>query len=142
MQAPGTILLVDDDERLCSILQNFFELNAFNMVTASSGEEAITWLEGSLAAPKAVLLDIRMPGISGLEVLWKIRQSQPHLPVIVISHLDDPHVQARALTLRVNEYLLKPVNFEYLKALLHSKILWGAETRGRGQNGTSREELV
>lgn len=123
MQTPGTILLVDDDERLCNILQNFFELNAFSVVTASSGEEAVTWLEGSLTAPKAVLLDIRMPGIGGLEALWQIRQLQPRLPVIVISNLDDPHTQARACTLRVSEYLLKPVHFEYLKVLLHSKIL-------------------
>jgi|GEM_PF-665036 len=137
-QSHNTLLLVDDDDRLRNILQNFFELNELNVIAASSGEEALHRLEEA-PAPNAMILDIRMPGIGGLEALWQIRQLQPRLPVIVISNLDEPYVQARAITLRVNEYLLKPVNFEYLKALLHSKILWGAEARGRGANGESAE---
>ena len=116
----GSILLVDDEARLRSLLKEFLELNQFEVTTAGSGEEALAQL--ARAAPEAVLLDIVMPGMDGLSTLKHIRISHPNLPVILISHLDEDDKRQEAVILGANDYLLKPVNFEHLKTLLLLKL--------------------
>lgn len=118
---PSTVLLVDDDERLSAILQNYLELNQFIVHAAATGEEALRICTEHV--PDAILMDIRMPGIGGLETLRRIRKAYAKIPTIVISYLDEEAVRAQAAQYGVQEYLLKPVNFEDLKALLHTVLL-------------------
>lgn len=113
----STILLVDDDARLSMILQNYLELNNFSVRSAASGEEALRLCGERL--PDMILLDVRMPGIGGLETLRRIRQGYAGIPIVVITYVDEEGVRAEAAALGVREYLLKPVNFEDLKVLLH-----------------------
>lgn len=117
---PRTVLLVDDDERLRDILQNFLELSGFAVTSASSGEESIERVVHE--APGAVLLDMRMPGIGGFAALQIIRARHPEVPVIVLTHMDEEQLRAQAEALGVNDYVLKPVSFEYLKAVLHARL--------------------
>lgn len=117
---PGPILLVDDDERLRNILQSFLELNRFEVAVASSGEELLERLE--TVSPRLVLLDLRMPGIGGLDALRGIRQVQPNLPVIIITYVDEEHTRTMAADWGANDYLLKPLSFEHLRTILHSRI--------------------
>lgn len=118
---PPTILLVDDDERLSTILQNYLELSRFIVHAATTGEEALRICTEHL--PDAILMDIRMPGIGGLETLRRLREAHAKIPTIVISYIDEEAVRAQAAQYGVQEYLLKPVNFEDLKALLHTVLL-------------------
>lgn len=113
-----TILLVDDDERLTAILQNFLELNGFTVRSAFSGQEALRICADRL--PDLILLDVRMPGMGGLEALRRIRHEHAAIPVIVVTYLDEERVREQAAALGVQDYLLKPVNFEDLKSLLHA----------------------
>jgi len=116
----GTILLVDDNSRLVSILQSFLQLHGLAIVTAGSGEEAIDRLKACM--PRVVLLDMRMPGMDGLLTLRKIRTLAPALPVIFISQVDEESVLEEAKSLGVDEYLTKPLNFEHLKTILLAKL--------------------
>lgn len=115
---PSTILLVDDDERLSAILQNYLELNRFIVHAATTGEEALRVCVSHL--PDVILMDVRMPGIGGLEALRRIREARVDVPVVIITYVDEESVRAQAATYGVKEYLLKPVNFEDVKALLHT----------------------
>jgi two-component system, response regulator, stage 0 sporulation protein F len=111
-----SILLVDDDERLTAILQNYLELNEYVVHTAHTGEDALRFCDHHV--PDLVFLDVRMPGMGGLEVLRRLRQAHPDLQAVVVTYVDEETIRQEAATLGVKEYLLKPVNFEDLKSLL------------------------
>jgi DNA-binding response OmpR family regulator len=117
---PGTILVVDDEPRCRSILQEFLQLKGFTVLTAASGEEALEQIGRS--SPTVVLLDVRMPGMDGLMTLRHIRVSQPNLPVIFISHVDEEPVMEEAAVLGANGYILKPFDFDYLETTLLTQI--------------------
>jgi CheY-like chemotaxis protein len=117
----GQILLVDDDDKLRRILQNYLELKGFAVTTASSGEEARLRLAEQ--TPRAVLLDVKMPGMDGLMTLKHIRVSHPNLPVIFISNSDEDETMEEAAILGANDFLIKPFNFEHLETVLLTTIL-------------------
>ena len=103
-RSPGTVLLVDDDPKFRAILQEFLELNGFNVVTAAAGDKALEQI--ALDFPKVVLLDMRMPGMDGILTLKHIRVAHPNLPVIVVTQDGDDRIREEALMLGVNDYLL------------------------------------
>lgn len=113
-------MLVDDDPRFTHILRELLELNGFTVITASTGEQALEHLARS--SPKVVLLDVRMPGMDGLLILKHIRVNHPNLPVIIITQDSEDYTREEAAILGANEYLLKPFDFEQLKALLLLKV--------------------
>jgi DNA-binding NtrC family response regulator len=77
------ILVVDDEVDFLEVIKIRLESEGFEVVTASNGEEALKKIRGE--RPNAVLLDILMPGIDGLEVLKRIRKSDENLPVYMIT---------------------------------------------------------
>jgi len=121
------VLLVDDDARSRDILKVFLELKGLDVVTAGSGEEGLRYLED--VVPSAIVLDILMPGMGGLDMLKRLRATHPSLPVILISHMDDEEARQQAMTLRVNAYLVKPFEFDCLEELLNQL------ARGAGGGG-------
>lgn len=129
----GTILLVDDEERLRNLVQEFLELNGFTVETAGSGEEALRKIER--AAPRAVVLDIRMPGMDGVLALKKLRVAHPHLPVIIVTHADDEKTRDEAMALGVRCYLTKPLNFTSLKDALASTKSPTSSSTGSNSSG-------
>ena len=97
------ILVVDDDVKILRFLRTSLKLSGFEVITASSGEEALEFCKSE--KPDVMLLDILMPGMDGFEVLRRLR-SFSDLPVIVIS----AHASAaeEALNLGANDFLAKP----------------------------------
>jgi DNA-binding NtrC family response regulator len=79
----GTILVVDDDRQMVKTLSAVLQLHGWKTASAYSGEEAIRAVEERRF--KAVLMDVRMPGINGVEALRAIRRSQPLTPVILMT---------------------------------------------------------
>ena len=116
----GTVLLIDDEERMRIIMQNLLELNGFTVFTACSGEEGLTRLDQR--RPDAVILDVRMPGMDGLVVLKKIRETLPELPVILVTHVDEEATREEAMRLGATAYVTKPFNFDGLKQALRQAI--------------------
>lgn len=112
--APTRVMVVDDHEVLRSGLR-FMLRNQPDMdivAEASDGETAMETVEA--AHPDVVLLDIRMPGIDGLETLRRLQARWPDLPVVVLSMYDDPEYVDDALRCGASGYLLKTVTAEEL----------------------------
>lgn len=82
-----TVLLVDDDRALRKLMRAYLEDEAIAVVEAGSGEEALALVER--AAPALVLLDVRLPGIDGFEVLRRLEASGRAVSVILVTSVED-----------------------------------------------------
>src|SRR5205823_13376312 len=88
----------------------------FEVLSANDGDEALALLDTDL--PDAVLLDVRLPRLGGLEALEQIRDRHPDLPVIVMTAYGTVETAIRSTALAARDYLLKPVDVPMLKKLL------------------------
>jgi putative two-component system response regulator len=100
------ILVVDDEEYLRRLMSRQLILDGYECTTAACGEEAWDLLER--AEYSLIVLDITMPGMSGLEFLEKVRHSRPDIAVIMVTGVDDRHTAIRALQLGAYGYIVKP----------------------------------
>jgi DNA-binding response OmpR family regulator len=107
MKPTGHILIIDDEAHLRQTLARILQRASFQVTTADCSEMALSLLAG--AAFDLVYLDIRMPGLSGLEALKIIHAQYPNLPVILFTAQPDLHSAVEALRLGAADYLLKPI---------------------------------
>ena len=103
----GRILIVDDDESVRRFLATLLTALGHDVASAESGEQALRRLDES-PRPELVLLDLILPGIGGLEVLDRIRESHPLLPVIVLSTEGRLKTVVDAVKRGASDYLTKP----------------------------------
>jgi len=115
------ILVVDDEEAVRNILSRFFAKKEYKVLTADTSERAIAILEKEKV--DAVLLDIHLPGLNGLETLRKIRASWPDIPVVMISGQQDEDVAKAALEEGAFDYVVKPLDFDYLERTVYLKLV-------------------
>lgn len=113
---PPRILVVDDVEIDRGILARLLCKRGFAIAQAHSGAAAIEHVEND--APDLVLLDIRMPDLSGVEVLRQLRRNHDAcaLPIIMVTAEDDSSVVAECLSAGANDYVTKPVQWAILQA--------------------------
>ena len=111
------IAVVDDDHSVRESLARLIRSVGFGVLVFGSAEEFLN--RGPGRQPDCLILDIRMPGMDGLELQRHLSASDPGLPVIFITaHGSDPQVRARALGAGAVDYLLKPLKEEeVLKAI-------------------------
>jgi len=102
----SSILVVDDEEEIRKILSRILEEEGFKVVTAPGGQQAMQKI--CLDAPDAVLLDVRMPGLNGMEVLKKIKEIDDDLPVVLVTAYADIHQSVEAMKEGAYDYLAKP----------------------------------
>ena len=119
----ASILVVDDEPDVADLFRQRFRRESrqgtYVMHFAASGPEALDRLAGEIQpALAAVLSDINMPGMDGLELLGEIKQRRPHLPVMIVTAYGDDERRRRARELGAFEFIPKPVNFDHLKAQL------------------------
>ena len=109
---PLNILLIDDEEAFVTTLQERLEMRGFSPRVATDG---LTGLEMIAAEPPdVVVLDLRMPGLSGVEVLRRIRKGWPCLPVIMLSGHGSDQVFETCLSLGAALYHKKPLDIDVL----------------------------
>ncbi|MGD1000281.1 MAG: HD domain-containing phosphohydrolase [Candidatus Brocadiia bacterium] len=108
------ILVVDDEECLRRLVSRQLDLDGYECTTAASGDEAWDLLQR--AEYSLVVLDITMPGMSGLELLEKVRNARPDTAVIVVTGVDDRPTAIRALQLGAYGYIVKPFEANELVA--------------------------
>ncbi|HYE78599.1 MAG TPA: SpoIIE family protein phosphatase [bacterium] len=116
------VLVVDDSPTVVAMVAGRLERAGFSVTAAHDGQTALDLLEG--AQFDLVLLDIAMPGLSGLEVLRTLRETRDlaDLPVIMTSALDEATDVVQALELGANDYVTKPVNFPILLARMRTQL--------------------
>jgi len=115
------VLVVDDDENVRNYLATLLESLDYDVRSVSSGEKAVAWLASGVT-PAAVLLDLVMPGMGGLEALDRIRAAQPRLPVIVLSTVSEVGTVVDALRRGASNYLPKTFQDQELEAALADAI--------------------
>ena len=115
------ILVVDDEKEIRTLLSLFFTKKNYQVRTAVTAEEAIRILETE--SMDAVLLDTVLPGMSGLEALSRIRTRWPGLPVVMVSGQDDEEVAKETLKAGAFDYVVKPLNFDYLERTIYLKLV-------------------
>jgi nitrogen regulation protein NR(I) len=109
------ILIVDDEESVrYSFLRAFGK--DYHIVTAETGEEALSEIEKS--SPELIFLDVRMPRMSGLEVLTRIKVDHPNLPVILMTAYSDTDTAIEAMKLGAFDYVPKPFENYEIKRLI------------------------
>jgi DNA-binding NtrC family response regulator len=108
----GKVLIVDDDNDLRAVVGDVLKDEGFETIEAQDGKAALGLLKKG--GPDAVLLDMRMPGMSGIEVLQKIRKSDPHLPVIMMTAHGDVPTAVDAIRDGAYDFILKPPDFDKL----------------------------
>jgi DNA-binding response OmpR family regulator len=107
------ILLADDEEDIVEIVQDRLEACGFAVTTASTGLEALKKLQ--MERFDGVFLDVKMPEMTGIEVLEEIRKTDKLLPVIILTSSTSREAAVASLAKGANEFVLKPFEWEELK---------------------------
>jgi len=115
-----TILVVDDEDGIRQALDRFLSRLGYTVVQAASGTEALERM--SEAQPTAMLSDIRMPSMSGVELVPKALAVNPDVAVIMLTAIDEPRTAIECLKLGAFDYLIKPVDLEELELSLQAAL--------------------
>jgi len=114
------ILIVDDDRAVQKAVKRLFEFEGYEVEVSGDGESAIKALHTS--TPTAIVLDLRLPLVSGQEVCRKIRQQSSTLPIIVLSAATDVADKVLLLELGADDYVTKPFSPRELLARVRTAI--------------------
>jgi DNA-binding NtrC family response regulator len=122
-----TILIVDDEKDLCTILSDSLSRDRYRVVTAFNGKMGLQLVKKE--KPDLILLDIKMPGMDGIEVLRKIKKMKKEIVVIMFTAYGTLETARKAMKLGAYDYVTKPVDLFLLKSLV--KEVLGGVTKGK-----------
>ena len=125
----GAILIVDDDPRLRQSFEKLLTAEGHTVWTAPDGETALGLVKAS--PPDVVIMDIRMPGMSGLETFKAIHQIEPKLPVIIMTAFGTTETAIETTKLGAFDYVLKPFEIPDILALIAKALEAGRFMRSR-----------
>lgn len=110
------LLIVDDDELSRLTVVELLLREGFDASAAADGFEALKDFEASPC--HLALVDLMMPGMDGIELLERLKEKAPNLPVIIMTAHNEIHAYLRAKEKGAFEYLIKPVDFDILRQML------------------------
>ena len=113
------ILIVDDERDIVEFLAMELSKRDFEVDTALSGEEAVEKVKAN--RPHLMLLDIRMPGMGGIEALRQIKQIDPKIGVIMVTAVHEEDIARNAIEFGAHDYITKPIDFNYLNMVVMTK---------------------
>jgi DNA-binding response OmpR family regulator len=111
------ILVVDDEQDFLELCTKMLEMWGYTALTAADGDEALTLVEQHPRIA-AVLLDLRLPGRGGMEILTEIQKRNPRAGIIMLSGLTDREIARQAIKLGAFDYVTKPPDFPTLQSTL------------------------
>jgi two-component system response regulator MprA len=129
------VLVVDDERAVRSSLRRALALEGYYVAEAEGGREALALLRGE--APDAVVLDVLMPDVDGLEVCRRLRAAGDRTPVLMLTARDAVSDRVEGLDAGADDYLVKPFALEELLARLRA-LLRRSAANGPGAGGTLR----
>ena len=125
------ILVVDDERAVRESLRRALELEGYDVELAADGQQALDRLENeSEQSPDAVLLDVLMPGLDGLEVCRRIRRSGSRLPILMLTAKAEVENRVEGLDAGADDYVTKPFALEELLARLRALLRRTADGSG------------
>ena len=119
--ASKPILIVDDEPIVRESIRDWLEDAGYQVMTAESGEEALELIEKQDFS--VVVLDVRLPGKTGIKVLGEVKAIKPQIKSIIITAYPTAELAAEAASLGAVDYLIKPVAPEDLQKLIEQTIL-------------------
>ncbi|WP_069838893.1 MULTISPECIES: two-component system response regulator YkoG [Bacillus] len=126
----GHILIVEDEEKIARVLQLELEYEGYGVTIKHNGTEGLN--AAAEDGYSLVLLDVMLPGLSGLEVLRRLRKTDQQTPVILLTARDSIPDKVTGLDIGANDYVTKPFEIEELLARIRAALR---------QNGTKTEEI-
>lgn len=133
------LLVADDEKKICRLLKEFFSERGYDVLLAHDGPSAIACIRTE--RPHLVFLDLRMPGLNGLDVLKEALAVDPTIKVIVITAMDDEETIRKAQELGATDYVIKPFSLEYLKEEVLAKVSTSLYEELREVNGELKESI-
>lgn len=109
-----TILVVDDEEKMISVIQNYLEQEGFKVLTALNGQEALNKVR-TFSDIDLILLDWMMPGLSGIDVCKQVRQTS-EIPIIFLTAKSEEFDKLKGLEIGADDYITKPFSMRELVA--------------------------
>ena len=138
----GTILVVDDERSVTDLLYEDLAEEGYNCVTTPTGEEALKKL--SMDNFDAMLLDLKLPGISGMDVLKEAKSTHPETAVIVVTAAGDAQTAVEAMKIGAIDYITKPFELERVnssvEAALKAKTVWRDKSALQEEGDGVRDE--
>lgn len=104
----GLLLWIDDEIELLKAHIIFLKNKGYEVITVSNGTDAIEYCKAQTF--DLVLLDEQMPGLSGLETLQQIKETQPATPIVMVTKSEEENIMEQAIGSKIADYLIKPVN--------------------------------
>ena len=120
----ASIFVVDDDNVIRANLQEFLQIEGHEVETFSSGEDALSRMSNEV--PDLMLIDLRLPGIDGLNLLEKVKNESQSIQVVIITGHADISSAVKAIKLGARDYIKKPFDMEEISIIVHK-----AESAGK-----------
>ncbi len=133
---PGTLLVVDDEHAVRHSLSNWFRKDGYAVETAENATEALRWLQKQRF--DVVLLDIKMPGMDGMELLEHVRKIDERIAVIMITAFASVETAVESLKLGAFDYVTKPIDPDELSHLVRRAM----ETRRLAEENVQLRETI
>lgn len=114
--APKRVLVIDDEVKFCALLKTFLEGRGHAVAIASTMNDALVQIE--MSRPEVIVLDLVMPGISGLELLKLARERAFPPRVIIVTAADTEEATQQAMRDGAEAYMCKPIDLETLDRLI------------------------
>lgn len=113
----SNILVVDDEPAICWGVKQLLEREGHQVTILSSGEAALSAVDAS--EPDLMLMDVRLPGISGLEALDKLRAHHPNLPIVIMTAFGQLDIAVQVMRHTGVDYLAKPFDLDQVAGVVH-----------------------
>lgn len=139
MTDANDILIVDDEDLICFVLTHLLRVHGFSSRKASRGDEALRLYADR--RPDLIIMDIRMPGMSGFDVLAKIRELDPHVPVILMTALSSVRDAVDSIKAGAFDYIAKPFNNDDMISTIRRALHAAAELRSSTDDRPEEEAL-
>jgi putative two-component system response regulator len=117
---PMTLLVVDDEESIRNALRKFLTQQGYEVSTAASGEEALEILRRQRIT--GMLLDVNMPGITGVELVPQIMELEPTIALLMLTAVNDATSAALCMQRGAFDYLIKPIDLGHLGRAIHQAL--------------------
>lgn len=140
----ATVLVVDDERSVTDLLHEDLAEEGYNCVTVPTGEDALKRL--SMGNFDAMLLDLKLPGISGLDVLKEAKSNCPETAVIVVTASGDAETAVEAMKIGAVDYITKPFELEKvnssIEVALKAKTVWSSKPSPKEEGAEARSEEI
>lgn len=125
--ATRPILVIDDEPAVLEGLREFLEDEGYDVHEAHEGQEGLEVFQA--VEPEVVMTDLRMPGLSGMELISRIKHLDPHIPIIVVTGYGSLNTAMDAIRLHVFDFITKPIDLGFLKSSLDRARMVVSEAR-------------